>query len=284
MPSISANGATNGILWTIDPAAQLHAYDAADLSHQLNQGSVSSFVKFSTPTIANGKVYVGTLNSLDVFGIQNTAFGSVASVVSAAGFQPGPVAPGSIVSLFGSNLAPGSALASSALWPRVLLGTSVFINGVAAALAYVSPTQINAQIPDATIAGQATVNVVAGDHVLPPIQVTVQPIAPSLFVDAQNHVMAQNQDGTANGANHPAAPGTLLTAYLTGQGVNPEAPITAMLGEQNVQMVSARTAPGMVGVLEITVRVPAFAPGGYLLTVDIGGVVSNAAAVSVGVN
>jgi uncharacterized protein (TIGR03437 family) len=284
VPSISANGATNGILWTIDPAALLHAYDAADLSHQLNQASLSSFVKFSTPTIANGKVYVGTLNSLDVFGIQNTASGSVAPVVSAAGFQPGPVAPGSIVSLFGSNLASGSALTSSALWPRVLLGTSVFINGVAAGLAYVSPTQINAQIPDTTIAGRATVNVVAGDHVLPPIQLTVRPIAPSLFVDAQNHVMAQNQDGTANGANHPAAPGTLLTAYLTGQGINPAAPITAVLGEQNVQVASARTAPGMVGVLEVTIRVPALAPGGYLLTVGIGGVVSNAAAVSVGVN
>jgi uncharacterized protein (TIGR03437 family) len=283
VPSISANGAANGILWTIDPAAQLHAFDAANLSNQLYQGSVGSFVKFSTPTIANGKVYVGTLNSLDVFGLQDQAPGSVASVVSAAGFRPGPVAPGSIVSLFGSHLAQDAALAS-APWPKVLLGTSVFINGVAAPLAYVSPTQINTQIPYETRAGQATLNVVAGDRVLTPIEFTVQPIAPSLFVDAQNHAMAQNQDGAANGADHPAPPGTLLTAYLTGQGANPEAPITAMLGGQNVEVVSARTAPTLMGVLEVTIMVPALEPGDYLLTVGIGGVVSNSGVVTLGVN
>jgi uncharacterized protein (TIGR03437 family) len=283
VPSTSANGATNGILWTIDSAAQLHAFDAADLSNQLYQGSVSSFVKFSTPTIANGKVYVGTLNGLDVFGLQDQAAGSVASVVSAAGFRPGPVAPGSIVSVFGSNLAQHAAVAS-APWRKVLLGTSVFIDGVAAPLAYVSPTQINAQIPYETPAGQATLNVVAGNRVLTPIELTVQPIAPSLFVDAQNHALAQNQDGVANGADDPAPPGTLLTAYLTGQGANPEVPITAMLGGQNVEVVSARTAPTLMGVLEVTIMVPALEPGGYLLTVGIGGVISNSGVVTLGVN
>ena len=282
VPSISANGASNGILWTIDPAAQLQAYDAANLSNQLYQANLSSFVKFSTPIIANGKVYVGTLNGLDVFGLHDQAAGSVAAVVSAAGFRPGPVAPGSIVSLFGSHLAQGVTVGSPP-WPKVLLGTSVFVNGVAAPLAYVSPTQINAQIPYQTPAGQATLNVVAGDRVLPPIELTVQPIAPSLFVDAQNHVVAQNQDGAANGAEHPAAPGTLLTAYLTGQGLN-QAPITAMLGGQHVAVVSSLTAPTLMGVIEVTIKVPALEPGDYLLTVGIGGVVSNAAAVSVGVN
>jgi len=287
VPSISANGTQNGILWTIDPAAQLHAYDAADLSHQLYQAKVDSFVKFSTPTIASGKVYVGMLNSLDVFGLADSPSGSVASVVSAAGFQPGPVAPGSLVSLFGSSLSP-AAQAASAPWPRVLEGSSVFINGVAASLAYVSPGQINAQIPGETQSGPATVNVVAGGHVLPPIEVSIQPIAPGLFVDARNHVIAQNQNGTANGASHPAAPGTLLTAYLTGQGVNPETPATAMLDGQNIGVVSAATSPSMAGVFEVTIKVPLLTPGEHpgehLLTVSLGGIVSNAGSVTVGVN
>ncbi len=115
MPSISANGPGDGILWTIGPGAQLDAFDAADLSHQLYQGSVSSPVKFATPTIANGKVYVGTLDSVNVFGLQNQASGSVVSVVNAAGFQPGPLAPGSIVSLFGTNLAERATIASAPL-------------------------------------------------------------------------------------------------------------------------------------------------------------------------
>jgi hypothetical protein len=173
VPSISASGTTNGILWTIDPAAQLHAFDAADLRHQLYQGNAGSYVRFSTPTIANGKVYVGTLNSLVVFGLQNKAAGSVAAVVNADG-QAGPVAPGSIVSLFGSNLAPRATYASDTPWPKVLERTSVFINGEAAPLAYVSPTQINAQVPNDTIPGQATVTVVVGDQVLPPVELTVR--------------------------------------------------------------------------------------------------------------
>ena len=145
VPSISANGAANGILWTIDPAGLLHAYDATNLTHQLYQGSAGSYVKFSTPTIANGKVYVGTLDGVVAFGLQGQATGGVVSVVNAGDFQPGPMAPGSIVSLFGSSLAT-AADASGAPWPKVLAGTSVFVNGVAAPLGYAGPTQINAQI------------------------------------------------------------------------------------------------------------------------------------------
>jgi hypothetical protein len=173
VPSISANGAANGILWTIDPAGQLHAYDAGDLSHQLYQGSIGSSVKFSTPTIANGKVYVGTPDSLVVFGLQDPTPPTVAAVVNADGFQPGPVAPGSLLALFGTNLAPRAVPASGLPWPKVLEDTSVFINGVAVPLAYVSPTQINAQVPYGTEPGQATVTVVAGGRVLPPVELTV---------------------------------------------------------------------------------------------------------------
>jgi outer membrane protein assembly factor BamB len=174
VPSISANGTSNGILWTIDPAGQLHAYDATDLGHQLYQGSVGTYVKFSTPTIANGKVYVGTADGLMVFGLRNLATGSVAAVVNAAGFQPGPVAPGSIVALFGANLAPRAAQASTSPWPEALESTSVFINGTAAPLGYVSPTQINAQVPMDTKPGQATVTVVAGGRVLPPVEISIR--------------------------------------------------------------------------------------------------------------
>jgi len=174
VPSISADGLANGILWTIDPAGQLHAYDAADLSRELYQGSAGAYVKFSTPTIANGKVYVGTAASLAVFGLKDPEPASVAAVVNADGFQPGPVAPGSIVAVFGSNLALRAAAASSSPWPRVLEGTSVFINGVAAALSYVSPTQVNAQVPIETEPGLATVTVVCGARVLPPVELTIR--------------------------------------------------------------------------------------------------------------
>lgn len=77
-PGISANGTANGIVWAVENSnpAVLYAYDATNLAHELydsNQaGTRDQFGpgnKFITPTIANGKVYVGTTNGLAVFGL-----------------------------------------------------------------------------------------------------------------------------------------------------------------------------------------------------------------------
>jgi len=174
VPSISANGVSNGIVWTIAPNAQLLAYDASDVSQLLYQGDTGSFVKFSTPTIANGKVYVGTSGELLVFGLKEQSSPKLAAVVSADGFHPGPVTAGSNIALFGSNLASRPASASTSLWPKVLEGTSVFVNGIAAPVGYVSPSQINAKVPAGTPDGQAVVTVVSGGRVLPPVELTVR--------------------------------------------------------------------------------------------------------------
>ncbi|MGB7308560.1 MAG: hypothetical protein WBC67_05790 [Candidatus Acidiferrales bacterium] len=77
-PSISANGSANAIVWAVEASTPgvLHAYDAANLAHELynsNQapGGRDQFVenKFITPMIANGKVFIGTPDSVVVFGL-----------------------------------------------------------------------------------------------------------------------------------------------------------------------------------------------------------------------
>jgi outer membrane protein assembly factor BamB len=79
-PSVSANGLTNGIVWTIehsDPDDVLHAYNARNLANELynsnqarnNRDQFGTASHFGTPTIVNGKVYVGTVNSVAVFGL-----------------------------------------------------------------------------------------------------------------------------------------------------------------------------------------------------------------------
>jgi len=77
-PSVSANGNTNGIVWAVEnttPAA-LHAYDAATLNELYNSNQATAGRdqfgagnKFMTPTIVNGKVFVGTPTGVAVFGL-----------------------------------------------------------------------------------------------------------------------------------------------------------------------------------------------------------------------
>ena len=78
-PAVSANGTANGIVWTHENSnpAVLHAYDASNLAHELynstqaanNRDRIGAGNKFITPTIADGKVFVGTQNSVAVFGL-----------------------------------------------------------------------------------------------------------------------------------------------------------------------------------------------------------------------
>ena len=82
-PVVSSNGIKNGVVWVVESdgaasskSATLWAYDAADIAHGLYNSGASgqrdiagAAVKFSTPTVANGKVYVNTAVELDVYGL-----------------------------------------------------------------------------------------------------------------------------------------------------------------------------------------------------------------------
>jgi Bacterial Ig-like domain (group 2) len=82
-PSISANGSSSGVVWVVNTSAltangpaQLFAYDATDVSHELYDSSqagsrdtLGPAVKFTVPTVWSGKVYVGTATELDVLGV-----------------------------------------------------------------------------------------------------------------------------------------------------------------------------------------------------------------------
>ncbi len=172
-PSISANGAANGIVWAAEngPVAVLHAYLASSVATELynsNQAAsgrdhFGSGNKYIVPTIANGRVYVGTTNGVGVFGL--LAGKPNAPAISSGGIVPlygtsSSIQPGSWVSIFGSNLITGSVPANwSGDYPKALGGTSVTINNKAAYLSYASSTQINLQAPDDATRGLVSVTV-----------------------------------------------------------------------------------------------------------------------------
>jgi hypothetical protein len=88
-PSVSSNGNSHGIVWAVDTSqyggsspygagpAVLHAYDATNLARELwnstqaaaNRDQAGNAVKFTVPTIANGKVYIGSFSEIDVYGL-----------------------------------------------------------------------------------------------------------------------------------------------------------------------------------------------------------------------
>jgi hypothetical protein len=103
-PSISANGTSNGIVWSIDSSqygspgpgpgpAVLHAHDATNVSRELwnstqaanNRDRAGNAVKFTVPRIANGKVYIGTSSAVDVYGLLNLSQAATPAISPAPG-------------------------------------------------------------------------------------------------------------------------------------------------------------------------------------------------------
>jgi outer membrane protein assembly factor BamB len=89
-PTVSSDGARNGIVWTVEtrpfgfsnqvPPAVLHAYDAANMAHELYSSSqdpsrdgAGPSLRFTIPTVVNGRVYVGAIKEVDVYGLRPSA-------------------------------------------------------------------------------------------------------------------------------------------------------------------------------------------------------------------
>jgi uncharacterized protein (TIGR03437 family) len=225
---------------------------------------------------------------------------SSAGIVNAASYQTS-VAPGSAISIFGSNLASGEAKAAGLPLPKMLNGASVLINGSAAPLFYVSPGQVNAQVPFETPLGTASLVAQVDGRSSAPVQFQVVAAAPGVFsIFDTNHAIAQNYPGwSLNSAQNPGAPGQYVTVYLTGVGrvdnpveagkPAPSEPLSRALGEVKVRVGGkaaevpyAGLTPGFVGLAQVNLIVPPDAPPGEQpLEITIGGVASNLTLLSI---
>jgi uncharacterized protein (TIGR03437 family) len=214
----------------------------------------------------------------------------------------GRFAPGMLATIFSFPSAPfGGTTASFAASPiaTALGDVQVSVGGTLAPLLYVSPSQINFQVPGATpVGGLEDVQVasVSTGQVLASWLFQMDPVSPGLFsVDGSGsgQVVALNQDGSVNNGANPAQAGSIVTLYATGQGAiggmptdgqpaqgivaTPETPQVFI----NAGFVPAGDvqwsglAPGFAGLWQINVQVPSNAPPGDVVVFIIYGGVNS---------
>jgi uncharacterized protein (TIGR03437 family) len=204
------------------------------------------------------------------------------------------VAPGSIISIFGESLAAVSQVGPVNPLAQSIGGTTVTINSSILPLLFVSPQQINAQLPSSLGDGNYTLQVqVAGEFdVSGPV--TIARNAPGLFystIGSTAYAMAFHSDGSAVTTSSPAAGGETISVLGTGFGpyqtpvldgffpTNPPPAVhdSVELSVGGVNPTSTSTAaPGFIGVVSTQFQVPTGLPSGAsAVMVSINGVDSN---------
>ncbi len=216
-------------------------------------------------------------------------------IVNAVSYAGGSIAPGELISIFGSNLGTGfeAATAINNALPLTLGDTRVFVGGLQVAIAAVTANQVNVFVPDGLEPG-TSVNVVVQVDTAASAPVTV-PVTATAFglaaADASGTGQGAilNQDGSINSAGNPAAPGTIVSMFGSGAGAltpslyggalvistpypAPTARIAVSIGGRPAEAIYAGSAPlEAYGVIQINARIPeGVAAGPQSVAVTVG--------------
>jgi uncharacterized protein (TIGR03437 family) len=271
-PFFTANAVTGS--YTITASASGAGAPAA--FNLTNLGQANS----GTPAVASGGV------------VSASAFGEFASA-----------APGSWIEIYGTNLASDSRSWQASDFtgvdaPIVLDGTSVTIGGQLAFVDYISPTQVNVQVPNVA-AGTQPLVVSAGGNKSAPYNLTIQAVDPGLLAPASFKVNGLQYAVAIDGSNYvapagaiagatsaPANPGDVIVLYGVGFGpVNPSIPEGQIAQQQNAlpsfgisiggapaTVLYAGLAPNYVGLYQFNVVVPSIAANNAApVTFQVGG-------------
>jgi uncharacterized protein (TIGR03437 family) len=244
--SISADGAGNGIvhqrLWSAECLQGAYDYTTDEFA-KLNSDGTLSQVDYSGYQLAfgnSGNAFVGISGDQGsspffslVVGLQPApftgtgAFLNPTGIVNAGSFAPitAPLAPGELITLFGTGLAPATLVSVGGVpFPTNLSGVQVLINNVQAPIYYVSPTQLSVIVPYAlatTTTGLAQVQVNNNGTLSNTVTLYATNSLPGIFSQNQNglgYAIALHPDGSNVTKANPAKIGETIAVYLTGLG------------------------------------------------------------------
>ncbi len=243
----------------------------------LAKGTYTGKVVVSSPSLPGGDQTI--MVSLTV---SEAAGPVVNSVVNAASYLHGPISPGELVSIFGNNMGPATGILftpDNGHVDTTLGDVVVMFNNTAAPLIYVSATQINAIVPY-EVPTNASISVIVkhGDSVSAAFTIASAATAPGIFSANQSgngQGAILNTNLSPNSANNPAPAGSVVSLYLTGEGLlNPQpatgsmsgpslplpvplAHVSVKIGDEDAEVSYAGEAPTLVsGVLQINAKIP----------------------------
>ncbi|PWU01971.1 MAG: hypothetical protein C5B51_21810 [Terriglobia bacterium] len=212
---------------------------------------------------------------------------TTAGVLNGAGYQAGPLAPGEIITIFGTGIGPltpsNFSVTADGTLANVLADTRVWFDNVAAPLVYVSASQMSAIVPYA-VSGQTStqLQVEYKSAKSNALALAVAPCAPAIFTadsSGSGQAAVNNQDGTSNSKDNPAERNSVITFFGTGEGQTdpagvdgklargnypkPVLPYSLQIGGATAEVLYFGAAPDAVaGLFQANARIPDGAPSG----------------------
>ncbi len=289
----AADAASPGVIQRVDMTAGISARSTRLAEAPLVGSSTYAFTRTVAPLYSRNAIVNLTVSGFTVLPWtydQSVAAPKIDRVVNAADLSPA-VAPGGLITIFGSQLSPVNLATKELPLPTALGESCLTVNGLPLPLIFSSPGQINAQLPF-QITGNVTLIVRTPGGVSDNYNLIIQPGAPSVFraavagYDALIPTVVRAENQLLATTSNPIHRGDVLTVYLTGLGLTlpaldaglpaPSDPLATVLvapkldlGGVALPVLYAGLAPGQVGVNQINVTVPRNVPTGLSIPLNI---------------
>jgi uncharacterized protein (TIGR03437 family) len=259
-------------------------------------GSSRSVARLFTCVLAIVIVQVaGPVARADLSTGSSAPFYTAAGIVHAATQTSEALAPNTIATVYGTNLAYSTRavaigdLNDGAL-PVTLEGVTVYVHGISSSLFFVSPGQINFLVPYELVARTADVVVVRQGVAGPSVTIQLATTAPGLFQWHGNFALAEHANGSLVSADSPAQAGEVVVLFAAGLGRTvpdsssghvPQTAAPILYGPQLQVLLNgnplpaasifyAGVTPGFAGLYQINVKLPDVLPADPEIRVVIG--------------